>query len=435
MNCKNCGANAEDGQRYCPVCGEELNPKKEISFFDAGPADASAEQPSDHMGHDSAEQHIENDAVAVENEAPARKRTSKLGAIITAAVLVVAILAGLVGSGVINFNALQSAQNRTVATMGKYKLSNRDLAYYYWNQVYYLDNSYYNQYGITLDQLILSGVPFDEQDYYTDSYATWHDYFLEMAIENWVFTVAVAELAKNENHELNAVYADYINNFDVNTSNDAANYGFSSVDEMLSVDFGDSADIDSYRAFQEEHLLASSYSYSVYEAALSAQYEMLDMINAINIRHILIKTETAQTDEDIATFKQLAEEIYADWQLNPTEDYFAVLAAEYTGDTGSLYSGGLYENVAPGDMVTEFNDWCFAEGRQIGDSGIVETTFGFHIMYFSGYGEEQVPADATAAALAGSQAENEYMQWLNDLFESLDFDVKYDSIELAKNSF
>ena len=33
-------------------------------------------------------------------------------------------------------------------------------------------------------------------------------------------------------------------------------------------------------------------------------------------------------------------------------------------------------------MVEEFNDWCFDEARKPGDTDIVETSFGYHIMYF-----------------------------------------------------
>ena len=37
-------------------------------------------------------------------------------------------------------------------------------------------------------------------------------------------------------------------------------------------------------------------------------------------------------------------------------------------------------------MVTEFNDWCFDESRQPGDTGIVETSYGVHVMYFDSFG-------------------------------------------------
>ena len=36
-------------------------------------------------------------------------------------------------------------------------------------------------------------------------------------------------------------------------------------------------------------------------------------------------------------------------------------------------------------MVTEFNDWCFDPSRQPGDTGVVETSYGAHVMYFVGY--------------------------------------------------
>ena len=35
-------------------------------------------------------------------------------------------------------------------------------------------------------------------------------------------------------------------------------------------------------------------------------------------------------------------------------------------------------------MVEAFNDWCFDESRKAGDTGIVETDFGYHIIYFAG---------------------------------------------------
>ena len=38
-------------------------------------------------------------------------------------------------------------------------------------------------------------------------------------------------------------------------------------------------------------------------------------------------------------------------------------------------------------MVDTFNDWCFDESRKPGDHGIVETTYGYHIMYFVGHSE------------------------------------------------
>ena len=35
-------------------------------------------------------------------------------------------------------------------------------------------------------------------------------------------------------------------------------------------------------------------------------------------------------------------------------------------------------------MVETFNDWCFDPSRQVGDTGIVKTNYGYHVMYFCG---------------------------------------------------
>ena len=80
-----------------------------------------------------------------------------------------------------------------------------------------------------------------------------------------------------------------------------------------------------------------------------------------------------------------AQAILDEWEAGEaTEDSFAALAAEKTEDEGSKENGGLYEDVYPGQMVTAFNDWCFDADRKPGDTGIVETEYGCHVMYYSG---------------------------------------------------
>ncbi len=66
-----------------------------------------------------------------------------------------------------------------------------------------------------------------------------------------------------------------------------------------------------------------------------------------------------------------------------TEDAFAALAVEYSED-GNAADGGIYEDVTEGYMVAEFQNWALKEGRKYGDVGIVETDFGYHVMYFIG---------------------------------------------------
>lgn len=114
-------------------------------------------------------------------------------------------------------------------------------------------------------------------------------------------------------------------------------------------------------------------------------------VELVNVRHILVSFEgDAQEDgtysEEVKeAARASAEEILNEWKSgDATEDSFAALANEKSTDTGSNTNGGLYEDVYPGQMVTAFNDWCFDSARKSGDTGIVETTYGYHVIYYVG---------------------------------------------------
>ena len=120
-----------------------------------------------------------------------------------------------------------------------------------------------------------------------------------------------------------------------------------------------------------------------------------NLTELVNVRHILVSYEggttdettgtTTYSDEEKAKAKTAAEEILAAFEAGEkTEEAFAALATEKTTDPGSKENGGLYENVYPGQMVTAFNDWCFDAARATGDTAIVETEYGCHVMYFVG---------------------------------------------------
>jgi parvulin-like peptidyl-prolyl isomerase len=93
--------------------------------------------------------------------------------------------------------------------------------------------------------------------------------------------------------------------------------------------------------------------------------------HSVSVRHILVDDEAAAQD----LLKQFNEG-------EATESDFAALAELNSEDAGSASNGGLYKDVYKGQMVESFQDWCFDEARQNGDTGIVESEHGFHVMYF-----------------------------------------------------
>ena len=117
--------------------------------------------------------------------------------------------------------------------------------------------------------------------------------------------------------------------------------------------------------------------------------------NTVDVRHILIQVTDADEDGTISeeeknTALETMKTVQDAWEAGEqTEEAFAALAEEYSQDHGSHHNGGLYEHVYKGQMVPEFNDFCFAEGRKAGDVELVysEST-GYHLIYFVG---ENVP--------------------------------------------
>ena len=110
-----------------------------------------------------------------------------------------------------------------------------------------------------------------------------------------------------------------------------------------------------------------------------------DASETVDVRHILFKVDSEAEDQAKAKAdaKKKAEDALSEWQKgDKTEESFAALATEKTEDTGSQSTGGLYERVYKGQMVKAFENWCFDAARKAGDTGIVESDYGYHVMYF-----------------------------------------------------
>lgn len=169
---------------------------------------------------------------------------------------------------------------------------------------------------------------------------------------------------------------------------------------------------DNARVAGESHVFATETGYSVimFVSRDNNDYE------TVNVRHILVQVgatgeDGSSTDADWDAALASIEEIEALWsESEMTEDAFATLAGEHTQDPGSSSTGGLYENVYKGQMVTEFEDWCFDPARQIGDTGIVKTDYGYHFMYFSGHGDLYWKTLADA-----DKRVEDYNTWYTDL--------------------
>ena len=163
-----------------------------------------------------------------------------------------------------------------------------------------------------------------------------------------------------------------------------------------------------------------------------------------NVRHILASFEHTHaegeehaegetySEEEMAAAKAEAEALLAEYEANATEENFAAIANEKSDD-GDGTTGGLYEDIVPGQMVTAFNDWCFDEARKPGDTGIVETEYGYHVMYYVGdsdvtYRDYMIENDLRTEAV------NEWYTATVDAMTVTDGDAKYINMALILNA-
>ena len=159
----------------------------------------------------------------------------------------------------------------------------------------------------------------------------------------------------------------------------------------------------------QEYDGSSTYSYYVVKFIDRTR----DETPTADVRHILFSGED---EESKAKAKTDAEAMLETWKSgDATEDSFAQLAKDNSADTGSASNGGLIEGITPtSSYVENFRDWATDSSRQPGDTGIVESDYGYHVMYFSAWGQPQWKLTAESALRS-----DDMNQWMDALLENV----------------
>ena len=136
--------------------------------------------------------------------------------------------------------------------------------------------------------------------------------------------------------------------------------------------------------------------------------------NVVNMRHILVQPTQNEdgtvSDENAEAAIAETDSYLKEWEASDgTEETFAAMANQYSDDTGSNTNGGLYTDIYKGQMVRPVNDWLFDPERQIGDVTIVQSSFGYHLMYFAGTG-----ANYKTTTVSAAMQTEDYEKWLAD---------------------
>ena len=413
MYCRYCGKEMDDEAQVCAACGKSV---------------------------DSA---VQQEAPVVELAAPEKpKGKGKLIAGICAAVAALVALAVLLlfAMGILKLPKANDIYKKdsysvsdeeavkkadvVVAEINGKELTNSELQIFYWMQVY----DFANYYGSYLSYVGLDmNLPLDSQTCAYDESMTWQQYFLNVAITTWQRYQLLCEMAENAGYQLPEEEQASLDKIPESLKTMAEAYGYASVDELLKDDLGPGCTEQGYIKYVTICTTAMAYYDSIYDSMIPNDEQIEAYFTAheadfaassitkesglvSDVRHILVAVEGGTTDENGATTYTdaeweacyaKAEEILNEWKSGEaTEESFAALVPLYTDDTGSSSTGGLYEGITPtSSYVEEFLTWAVDMNRQPGDTDIVKTQYGCHIMYFV-QGEPEWKSSAASQYMA-----------------------------------
>lgn len=345
-------------------------------------------------------------------------------------------------------DAVVAASDTVIANVGDYTLTNGELQIFYWLGV----QQFLSSYGSYLDYVGLDlSRDMATQPCSMAEGLTWQQYFLHSALNNWCRYQALAAESEINNVPVEEEFQAWLETLPDEVEAVAKQYNFADAEDFLKRNYGAAATMDNFKAYYtvcehgSEYYLKTQDSFEVDDAAVeayfaehAAQYEeggLTKDTSVVDVRHILVfpegaTNETIRTetfaDEAWAAGEKKAQEILSTWQAGEkTEESFAALANEKSEDAGSNTNGGLYTGVSEGQMVQAFNDWIFDTERQVGDTDIVKTEFGYHVMYFSG--KTPVWQDYAKSDLIQELSD----QFLEDVMSRYEMKVDYSAIKLA----
>ena len=423
MKCKYCEAELEEGLTICSSCGADLSAEEVIAeqilqapaeeeqtvVCEQTPAEPEGEE---QLGEELAEQ-------------PRKKRRFKLWQVIVGAVASVVLLAALAvvllyAFGVdlrprpndihkkdqytVSDEKAAKAGDKVIAVTNGKELTNGVLQMYYKMQVVdFLNNnsSYLSYLKLDLEK------PLSEQPCYYDETLSWEQYFIDVAIETWHNYQSVYALSVQDGFVPSEDLCTSLDELPAGLEEMAAQEKFESADELIKDRFGPACTAEDYLDYCRVYYVSAEYinvtpSMDELENFYTAN-ESLFVENGIdkqsgplvNARHILLfpeggtpvegSDEVTFTDEEWAACYAKAEALLNQWKEGEaTEESFATLANTHSEDGGSNTNGGLYTGITKQtNFVENFLNWCMDESRQVGDTGIVQTEYGYHIMYFA----------------------------------------------------
>jgi foldase protein PrsA len=190
---------------------------------------------------------------------------------------------------------------------------------------------------------------------------------------------------------------------------------------------------DIYKEFmlQSKYVQAEEKKINVTDDEIKKQYDdNKDKYDKVTAQHILFMTvdqnQKPLAQDKIDAAKKNADDILA--RVKAGED-FGTLAKQYSEDPGSKDNNGEY-TFGKGEMVPEFENWAFS--AKPGDTGIVKSSFGYHVMKLI----KHLTLDDVKDTVKTDVINDKYSKQVDDLKKDPKYNVTttklYDSIKVIQ---
>lgn len=365
-----------------------------------------------------------------------------------------------------------------VATVGDAKLTNGELAVWYHGAI-----ARYRQEGHEENPDFEADL--DLQECQADgSVNSWQQYFLREALNDWHTAQALEVTARTdkivteeafhpdpeqesymagmpvteylygykEYFEPNSMHQAYLDAVPQMLDTLAKEKGFADEDDLAEKAFGaEREDLEAVaKLYNYGYMYFTQLTYT--EEPEEAE-EKTEEISAkeerlVDIRHILLVpqsvtdrkgnvTDPVTVAEDGAVTcsenlwnknGNLAKKLLREWK-NPyknSEKDFREMAYRESDDAASSENGGIYRRIRQGQLITELDRWCFDETRKVGDTTIIRTKLGDHILYFAG---SKTTADVQSEQ---EQTKHEQKEIIAGLKERFPAKIDYSKIQLSR---
>lgn len=319
--------------------------------------------------------------------------------------------------------------DEVLAKIGEIQLTNRELQAWYWAEVaqYRQEN---HEVAPDFD------IPLDCQTCGIDENAeTWQEYFLWEAVNTWHTAQALLIQSRevpiptepayrpsehyhqqymegmpaakflyghNPYYQLNTMHEAYLQELPERLAALAEEKGYADVSRMAQDAFGtgEEALLAYADVYNQGYMYFTAMSYQIQPAQQAEGEEEPLSGESVDIRHILLIPEATE-EEQVSigadgtvtcpeaawiACEAAARDLLSkcDQKLRQPEYVFAELAVKHSQDAGTALDGGAYHGIRQGQLMAALDEWCFQAERKAGDTTVIRSEYGVHILYFTG---------------------------------------------------